>query len=64
MKKTYLTPELKVLQVEAATMICNSKIDLAQETTSTATNEEGDPDPITEADARRTTKWDDDEEED
>ena len=60
MKKTYLTPELMVVHVEAATVICGStKIDLAQENGQPKTTSE---EEITEADARRTSQWDDDEE--
>ena len=55
MKKAYIAPELTVVKVEVAHLICESTLETAQETTSQANNGEG----ITEADARRYSVWDD-----
>lgn len=54
MKKTYIAPELTIVKVETNRIICASEqVNVAEETASQAN--------VTEADARRYSVWDDEE---
>ena len=59
MKKTYIAPELTVVHVETAQLICESTLHMAKQNGGTTSGNN-----ITESDAREDRKsiWDDDEE--